>query len=242
MKNEIVEVRKKQIVTNSLKFAEEFELIHKNVLAKIRILKADDLALEDEFDESTFTNKRGREYPVFYMNRDGYMTLVMNMSAKGESLKILYKKKRIFIKAFNKLEEMVLTQQRNENSIEWKRAREQGKLVRRETTDIIKEFVEYAINQGSKNAKRYYGNITKMQYKALGIIQLGKPKVRDILDIMDIGQLAVAENIVQQGLKRYMEEKVHYKEIYLLCKQDVEEFGNKYCSSFIKKIGGYKNE
>lgn len=237
MTKEIVEVRKKQIVTTSLKFAEEFAINHTEVLKKIRNLTSEYPLVRNRFSEGTFINGRGREYPVFYINRDGYMTLIMNTSAKGESLEFLFYKKEMFIKAFNELEEMVLTQQRNENSIEWKRARTQGKLVRRETTDIIKEFVEYAINQGSKNAKRYYGNITKMQYKALGIIQLGKPKVRDILDIMEIGQLAVAENIVQQGLKRYMEEKVHYKEIYLLCKQDVEEFGNKYCSSFIKKIG-----
>jgi len=234
-RNEIVELRKKQTVTTSLVFAEEFDLKHKHVLEKIRKYRVDFSAVKNQFEEGMFVDRKNKEQPMFFMNRDGYMTLVMNMSARGKALELLFERKQMFIKAFNNLEKMVLKEQTNKGNIEWTAAREQGKAIRLETTDIIKRFVEYAEAQGSNNARMYYMNITKMQYRALDILEQGKPKVRDVLSILEIGSLSIAENIVKDGLERYMQEGKHYKEIYLLCKQDVEEFYNKYCTTF-KKI------
>jgi hypothetical protein len=89
-----------------------------------------------------------------------------------------------------------------------------------------KNFVEYATLQGSQNAKRYYGNITKMEYKALGLLAEEKPKLRDTLDLMELHQLILAEDLVRRQFKKYMQEKLHYKEIYVLVKQDLEKFAD----------------
>ena len=42
--------------------------------------------------------------------------------------------------------------------LEWQANRTTGKVMRRELTDAIQQFVQYAESLGSKNATRYYGN------------------------------------------------------------------------------------
>lgn len=221
----LVELKKGKPVTTSLKFAEEFDISHSEVLRKIRNLTKEFPIVKDQFLEDIFKNDRNREYPFYWITRDGYMTFIMEVHAKGKkSRELLFEKKQLFIKAFNKMEEELLKIQTNKSNIEWNKAREQGKQIRLELTDVIKDFVDYAISQGSKNAKRYYGNITKMQYKALRFVQEKKPKLRNLLDVLETNQLILAEDLCKRQLKIYMDEKLHYKEIYILVKLDIEKF------------------
>ena len=224
--NNLVEVKRGKIYTTSLKFAEEFYLNHQHVLEKIRNLAVAYPTVKKQFKEDVFTNKRNREYPFFWLDRDGYLTLIMNTSSRGESAKLLFEKKQLFIQAFNKMEQIILKQENNKNNVEWLTHREQGKTIRLELTDTIKDFVDYATKQGSKSAQRYYMNITKMEYKALNFVQLGKPKLRETLDTLELYQLLLAEDICKRSIKRSMEEGLHYKEIYIVAKQDVEKYAN----------------
>ena len=59
---------------------------------------------------------------------------------------------------------------------------------------------------------------------ALGFMQQAKPKLRDTLDLMQLHQLILAEDLTRRCIKKYMSEKLHYKEIYILVKQDIENF------------------
>jgi len=221
---ELVEYKKGEVLTTSLKFAEEFKIMHKEILRKIQNLTVDYPAVKKQFKEDVFTNDRNREYPFFWITRDGYMTLVMNTTARGESVKLLFEKKQLFVKAFNKMEELLLKEKTNKQNLDWNKSREQGKSIRIELTNTIKDFVDYATNQGSKNSKMYYANITKMEYKALGILQEKTPSLRNTLDMMQLYQLILAEDLVKRQFKKYMTEKLHYKEIYLLAKQDLLRF------------------
>ena len=63
-----------------------------------------------------------------------------------------------------------------------------------------------------------------MEYKALGFMQQNKPKLRDTLDMMELHQLILAEDICKRSIEKYMNEGLHYKEIYILVKQDIEKF------------------
>ncbi|MGL5191072.1 MAG: hypothetical protein ACRC7S_15650, partial [Cetobacterium sp.] len=141
-----------------------------------------------------------------------------------EKRKMLFEIQEKFVEAFFYMEKQLMLSRVNQSNIEWKKTREQGRNIRLELTDTIKEFVDYAFNQGSSNAKRYYSNITKMEYKALGLMEQKNPKLRDILDTMELYQILMAEDLVKRQLKKYMEKELHYKEIYLLIKQDVENF------------------
>ena len=110
---------------------------------------------------------------------------------------------------------------------EWMQMRLEGKDARRHETDTIKAFVEYAEAQGSQNAQRYYGNITKMTYKALGLVNLGTGgSLRDILDGMQLTLLATAEHVAAGALRDGIASEMQYKDIYQLAKSKVEVYAN----------------
>jgi hypothetical protein len=119
------------------------------------------------------------------------------------------------------MEAALLKQHENNNDNEWLKVRSQSKALRLQQTDVIKDFVEYATNQGSKSAKFYYKHVTNATYKALGLIQHKKPKLRDTLDCMELSQLMVAENVAKQSIRKHMNGNEHYKDIFLLVKQDL---------------------
>ena len=90
-------------VTNSLLVAEKFEKEHKDVLESIRNLTAENSAAKKFFIETQYEN-RGKMYPMFIMNRDGFTLLVMGFTGKDAlNFKVEY------IEAFNKMESMIKT-------------------------------------------------------------------------------------------------------------------------------------
>lgn len=225
MSKELVYVEKGKVFCTSLDISREFDILHLHILEKIRNLTNDIPILKSQFIESEFTNERNRKYPMFVMNRDGYMTLVMELNAKSKESRILLsEKKQLFIKAFNKMEELLSKEYNNKNNLEWEKSREQGKAIRLECTDTIKNFVEYAKAQGSTKAEMYYKHFTKAEYMALGFMEQAKPKLRDTLDLMQLHQLILAEDLTRRCIDKYMSENLHYKEIYVLVKQDIEKF------------------
>jgi Rha family phage regulatory protein len=225
MSKDLVYVEKGKVFCTSLDISREFDIMHLHILEKIRNLTNDIPMVSSQFIESEFTNERNRKYPMFVMNRDGYMTLVMELNAKSKESRILLsEKKQLFIKAFNKMEELLSREYNNKNNLEWEKSREQGKAIRIECTDTIKEFVEYAKNQGSTKAEMYYKHFTKAEYMALGFMEQAKPKLRDTLDLMQLHQLILAEDLTRRCIEKYMKDDLHYKEIYILVKQDIENF------------------
>ena len=103
----------------------------------------------------------------------------------------------------------------------------QIKDARKSLTDVIKDFVDYATEQGSKSAKMYYTNITKMEYAALELTQQAKTakcdglNFRDTLDCMDLCFLSTAEQVAKNAIKQGMDVNMHYKDIYQLAKDKV---------------------
>ena len=60
--NKMVEVKRNEVYTDSLVYAEKFGINHRDLLEKIRKLTAEVSAPEKYFKESEFTNKQGRDY------------------------------------------------------------------------------------------------------------------------------------------------------------------------------------
>ena len=106
----LVEVQNNQIVVSSLQIAEHFGKEHRNVLADIRreIGYAKNLADPSEakmFCETKYIHEQnGQEYPMFLINRDGFMLLAMGFNGKKAS-----EWKRKYIRAFNEMEEQIKT-------------------------------------------------------------------------------------------------------------------------------------
>ncbi|MCI2172022.1 Rha family transcriptional regulator [Schleiferilactobacillus perolens] len=95
--NELVIMHDKQAVTSSLRVAEVFGKDHKHVLETINNLAAEKSAAKF-FSEGTYEN-RGKEYPMYYMTRDGFTLLAMGFTGK-EALKF----KIQYIQAFDSME------------------------------------------------------------------------------------------------------------------------------------------
>lgn len=100
--NELVIMHNKQAVTTSLRVAEVFGKDHKHVLETISNLAAEKSAAKF-FSEATYNN-RGKQYPMYYMNRDGFTLLAMGFTGKKAlQFKISY------INAFNSMETQIKT-------------------------------------------------------------------------------------------------------------------------------------
>lgn len=100
--NNLVIMKDRQAVTDSLKVAETFEKEHRNVLKRARNLTAQNGAVEKMFFESTYINQQGHEQPLIYMNRDGFTLLAMSFTGK-KALDFKLK----YIQAFNEMEKRI---------------------------------------------------------------------------------------------------------------------------------------
>ncbi|WKF77674.1 phage regulatory protein/antirepressor Ant (plasmid) [Lactiplantibacillus pentosus] len=99
--NELVIMKDKQAVTSSLQVAETFSKQHKHVLESIDKLAAENPATKSMFATGAYEN-RGKQYPMYYMNRDGFTLLAMGFTGdKALQFKLQY------IDAFNEMEQQV---------------------------------------------------------------------------------------------------------------------------------------
>ena len=142
-----------KLITTSLKVAEVFEKEHKDVLESIRNLVAENSAAKF-FNETTYKN-RGREYPMYEMDRDGFSLLVMGFTGdKALQWKIKY------IESFNAMEQelrRIYTERQ-----QWQIERDKGVIIRHILTDTIKMKIA-----DSPHKRFAYPNYTKLIYKTL---------------------------------------------------------------------------
>lgn len=96
---DLVEIRNNQVVVSSRQVAEKFGKLHKDVLESIRQILVAENSAAKFFEESTFEN-RGKQYPEYLMNRDGFTLLTMSFNGKAA---LQWKMK--YIAAFNEMEE-----------------------------------------------------------------------------------------------------------------------------------------
>jgi len=222
---QLVELKKGDIFCDSNLVAKKFGIKHNKVVRTIENLATD----LEELRGTQCTPKlmteereyRGRKFTSYLLSREFFSLLAMRFKGK-KALEWQVK----FNSAFYDMEKRILLDENNKQNSQWVTSRNQGKQIRLETTDIIKEFVEYATKQGSQKARFYYKHITTATYKALGLIQYKQPQLRDTLNILELGFLQSAEFVAQRSLRKHMESGEHYKAIFVLVKQDLEVFAN----------------
>ena len=227
--DKIVEMIEGKPMTTSVIVAKKFGREHRNVLRDIENLDCSDEFRALNFERTTYKSVQGHDKPMYLMTRDGFSFLCMGFTGEKAA-----KWKEAYISAFNKMEAVLL---RETDKLEWKQARLQGKAARKSVTDAIQRFVEYATKQGSKNASRYYSNLTRMEYAALDIISQREPipsNFRDTLDALDLAFLTTAEYIAKAAIDQGMAAGMDYKDIYTLAKQHVMRFAD---TVRITKIG-----
>lgn len=217
----LIEISEGRPATTSRAVAEKFGKTHNNVLVDIRklIKQWPDQDTVLHFQQRDFTTEKGNTYSEYLLSKKAFCMLAMRFTG-DKAFQWQFK----FIDAFELMESRLA---KTTNDIEWKAARLQSKSIRKATADVIQDFVAYATAQGSKNASMYYANITKMEYKALDMLEQSKStsgNFRDTLDILQIGYLQVAESIASKAIEKGMQDDLHYKEIYIFAKQKVTEY------------------
>ena len=105
-----------------------------------------------------------------------------------------------------------------EKDAKWLGIRQETKAVRKQETDKIKEFIEYAKEQGSTHAETYYQNFTKLVNKRCGIKSGG----RDDADQKTLLRAKSLETLVEMRLETLMANGIPYKEAYLEVKNFIE--------------------
>jgi len=241
MENELVKIKRNEILCDSRVLAEKFGKQHQHIIQKLdklisnlAILDSEKLLTENKHKTEIFKEKthsyRGQSFRYFEMNKPAFSLFVMGFTGQKA-----LKWKRIFNDAFYQMEQSLLRQ----SNLEWQGTREQGKQIHISLTDEVKTFIEYAKNQGAneKGANMYYSNITKMEYKALGLIEKNEKISKDFrntLDSMDLHNLLAAENVARKALMDGMQQELHYKDIFQLAKNNVTQLADIMVIKFIE--------
>ena len=182
--NELVYMNNDEVVCDSLMVAEKFGKEHSKVIRSIeKILEGIPKSGDTPklFKKSSYLQEQnGQRYKKYLMNRDGFSLLVMGFNGK----KALEWKLK-YIDAFNQMEKFLTEKQ----SQAWIETRKQGQFTRKSETDVIKRFVEYAKEQGSSNADKYYMIFSKLANKMADV------ESRDTATIMQLNNLSLIENI-----------------------------------------------
>ena len=182
------------------------KLEHKDLLDIIRDEFSEEIGL-GKISPSSYKNSQNKEQPMFI--------LTLNQ-AKQVLLRESKYVRRAIIHYIEVLEQAILDKAKSE----WLLTRQQGKLVRREETDAIQVLIEYAKKQGSEHSEKLYMTYSKLVNSLVGIKANSRDKV-DFGILMIIRQL---EDMFTRVITTSMENEIHYKEIYQICKKQGTQF------------------
>ncbi len=156
---------------------------------------------------------RGTNDKKIYLLNEEQATFLISLM-KNTRIVINFKKE--LVKQFFQMRKIIL----EKHSAEWAKTRYQSKISRKAETDTIKQLVDYAQKQGSRNADKLYIIYSKLANKTAGIT------LRDNANINQLNNLSLIENILLNCIHNGMTEGKGYKEIYQVCKSRLELFSD----------------
>lgn len=205
---ELVFLRNEQALTDSLMVAEMFEKRHKHVLEKIEKILNDSAENSAQcFHKTRYKDTSGKWNTKYLMNRDGFTFLAMGFTGKKAD-----EWKWKYIHAFDAMEKIITEKQ----TAVWLETRQQGKLIRKDETNVIQKLVEYAKDQGSTHADMLYMTYSKLANKMAGVTN------REQATILQLNDLSTMERIIAKVVIDGMEQGIYYKDIYKQSKERLE--------------------
>lgn len=212
--NELVKVIKNEVFTDSMVIAEGTGNEHNSVTRIIRNYKEDfeDFGKIEFMDLKSKNPKGGRPIKIYLLNEQ-QSTLLMTYLGNSETVRNF---KKELVRQFYAMRQYILERQ----TPHWQATRLESKSNRRMETDEIKQLVQYAKDNGSKNADRYYCNLSILANKAVGI----DSNSRDTATAGQLNNLILIEHIIGEVIKEGILQSLYYKDIYKLCKQRIEQF------------------
>lgn len=212
---ELVIMNKKDIYTTSLIISENLNLKHDNVVG---LLKKHSNIEELSLFQTEKVATGGRAIINYMLTEEQSLILVSLMKNSKEVIAFKVK----LVKAFIKYRKIAHTLSIEKNNALYQAERQESKYIRKDCTDTIKEFIEYAIKQGSKSAAMYYVNLSKMELKHLFLLEQKFPNAREVMSMKQLSLIKMADEAVRLSLEDGMKEGLQYKQIYQLAKQKIE--------------------
>lgn len=218
-KTDLVIIENNNPVVSSLILAEGFQITHK---ALIRLIRKYEPIFQKRraFEFSKRESSGGRQEIFCKLDED--QTIFLITLLRNSEVSVPFKDR--LASEFSRMKRTLSAMASQKQNAEWLEKRASGKIARRQETDTIKKFVDYAKAQGSQSAEMYYTNISKMQNQALFLLEQKYPNVRDILNLNQLSTMEDADAIVSKALEDGMVQNLGYKDIYKLAKSRIEIF------------------
>ena len=191
------------LVVSSRTIAEQIGKEHKNVIRDLeKILTSSNLS--PLIIESNYKDKKGELRKEYLLTKKGFILYMFNIQGYNEF-------KLDYINKFEEMEQII----RNRNNSEWLLTRAEGKLIRRQETDVIQELILYAKEQGSKNYNKLYMVYSKLVNSLVEV----EPNSRDKIEFKKLMTIHQLEDMFSKIIFDSMQKKIYYKEIYQICKE-----------------------
>jgi phage regulator Rha-like protein len=203
--NELVSIKKENVFTTSMIVANGTDNQHHSVTKLIRKhRKRFERWGELEFmDFKSINSGRGRPTKIALLNEEQayfLITLLDNNDTvadfKAELVDQFFKAKKL------------LAEKKTDT---WQLARGQGKDIRKELTDVLKEYVALAESQGHHGTAKFaYSNFTKLIKRPFG--------TRENAGVAQLAMIAAVEHILAVTLQPLVKAGMDAKEIYCIVK------------------------
>lgn len=217
--NEYRELEYKYKISNNLKLNKTeinnegaVILKHKDILKIIR----DEFEVEineGKLSPVEYIDSKGEKRPMYILNYNQCRQIFARES------KYVRKWTFEYISKLEKENEYLRIALLNKQNSEWLETRKQGKLTRRNETDVIASLILMAKKQGSKNADKLYTVYSSLVNKLVGI----KSKQRDIVSVETLEHIRLLEDLISKVIANGIENDVYYKNIYQNCKEKANE-------------------
>lgn len=201
---EIVYLKRDEIFTDSLVISLGTGVEHRKLKQAIRKYKKQIEGFGKLYAPYKAESSGGRKTEYYLLN-EAQATFLITLLKNTEQV---VKFKVELVKQFYEMRKFIAER----HTKEWIETRQQGKLTRKAETDVIKELVKYAKEQGSTHSDMLYMTYSKLANALAGV------KSRDQATVMQLNNLSIFENLILQMIRSGMDKGLGYKDIYKECK------------------------
>lgn len=184
-----------------------------NISKMVQIVDEEERKLEFVARNNSMSNDK-RKKEQWFLTKDGLYELLF------QSRKPIAKEFKKEIKRILKNIEQNGFYISTERDEKWFGVRQDTKNIRRDETDAIKEFVEYAKEQGSSKPEWYYKHFTNLVRNKLEIPNNVK---RDNMDQKLLRNISSLEGVICMKLSKLIDKNMPYKEVYEQIKKLIKE-------------------
>lgn len=233
MKQVLVLLENKKAITTTRIIADGCSVEHKAIIQLVKKYAKD----INDVGSSPFKmrNFKTAGRPGEEIILDEQQTTFLITLMRNSKITVAFKKK--LTQAFFKMRTALANLASQRHDPAWLDMRKDGKISQRRKTDTIKRFVEYATQQGSKSANKYYMVLAKMENSALFFLEQRFKNVREVLIIRQLMIVSMADDVVEKALQDGMNENLSYKDCYNLAKDRIITFAKLACRSPVLSLG-----